>query len=100
VLGVEEALGERVERGVMTGEELRGRFEQWTAHWAVRQLSLIRAWRERAAALEREVRQRDARLAEVTQQKDARIAALEGQLRRFNALPPVRVYQAIRRRFA
>jgi hypothetical protein len=100
VLGVEEALAEQVSEGVITGEELHGQFERWSAHWAVRQASLVRSWQQRAAALESEVAARDRRLAEVTQQKDSRIAELEAQLARFNRLPPVRLYQALRRRLA
>ena len=100
VLGVEEALSEQAQVGHITGEELRSRFEQWSAHWAVRQVSQLRALRQRVAALEREVARRDERLAEVTQAKDARIAELEAQLDRFHRLLPVRLYHAARRRLA
>ncbi|MDQ3699376.1 MAG: glycosyltransferase [Chloroflexota bacterium] len=100
VVGVEEGLGELERDGHITGAELRGRFERWTAGWAVRQASHIRAWRERAASLEKEVQRRDARIAEVVQAKDAEIARLEGQLARINRLPPLRAYHALRHRLA
>ena len=97
VVGVEEGLAERVAAGAITGEELRGQLEGWVAHWAVRQAGNVRAWRQRAEALQAEVARRDARLAEVTQAKDARIAELEAQLTRLNALPPIRLYQRLKR---
>jgi GT2 family glycosyltransferase len=100
VVGVEEGLTDQVEGGRLTGAELRGRFERWIAGWAVRQASELRAWRERAGALERAVAERDERLARVVQAKDAEIARLEGQLARFNRVPPVRAFQAVKRRLA
>jgi hypothetical protein len=100
VVGVEEGLAGEVEEGRLTGAELRSRFEGWIAGRAVHQAGETRAWRERAGALSREVARRDARLAEVVQAKDAEIARLEGQLARLNALPPLRAYHALRRRFA
>jgi GT2 family glycosyltransferase len=100
IVGVEEGLADQVEGDRLTGAELRGRFERWIAGWAVRQASELRAWRERAGALERAVAERDERLAGVVQAKDAEIARLEGQLARFNRVPPVRAYQAVKRRLA
>jgi hypothetical protein len=99
-VGVEEGLLGQVEQGHLTGSELRSRFESWIATWAVRQASETRAWRARAEALEREVGRRDERLAAIVQAKDAEIARLEGQLVRLNRLPPLRLYQAVRRRLA
>lgn len=100
VVGVEDGLAGLEHDGHITGAELRGRFERWTAGWAVRQASLLRAWRERASSLEQEVQRRDAQIAEVVQAKDAEIARLAGQIARFNRLPPLRAYHALRRRLA
>ncbi|MGI8424051.1 MAG: glycosyltransferase [Chloroflexota bacterium] len=95
ICGVEDGLEQRVARGEMTGAELRGKFEEWVAGWALRRTGETRAWRRRAEVLDAEVRRRDSRLAEVIQEKDDRIAVLEAQLSRFNSLPPVRVYQRL-----
>ncbi|HEU5315407.1 MAG TPA: glycosyltransferase [Chloroflexota bacterium] len=95
VCGVEEGLAEQVDDGLVTGAELRGRFESWIASWAVGREADAREWRRRAEGLMAEVRRRDARLAEVVQEKDDRIAALEAQLRRLSRLLPVRAAQRL-----
>jgi hypothetical protein len=89
VLGVEDGLLDQVRDGTLTGQELRGRFEEWVTLWGARQARQIRGLREKCAALEAAVAQRDEQMAAVVQQKDAQIAALEDQLARLNALPPV-----------
>lgn len=98
VTGVESGLADLVKERHITGAELRSRFESWLAQWSVRRAERIRALGDRVRALELEIAQRDRRLSEVTQAKDARIAMLEAQLERFHRLPPVRLYQLLRRR--
>lgn len=95
VCGVEEGLAGHIDDRHLTGAELRSTFESWIAGWAVHQASALRSWRERADALTAEVARRDAALADVVQRKDDHIAELEGQLRRFNGLLPVRLFQMI-----
>lgn len=97
VVGVEEGLGALVEQGRLTGEELRGQFERWVAHWAVRAADEVAEWRARVRALEAEIAARDARLAEVVQAKDAEVALLQAELERIHRLVPVRLYQRLKR---
>jgi GT2 family glycosyltransferase len=89
VLGVEDGLLNQVRDGTLTGQELRGRFEEWVTLWGARQARQLRGLREKCAALEAELAQRDEQMAAVVQEKDAQIAALEEHLARLNALPPV-----------